>query len=945
MKTIYTLLLTLFVQHAVWAQQNLEPTISPGLFRYNDPITVQFDVTGTPLANLSTAYAWVWIPGKNIDAKYNVNPANSNATLTDNAKFTKSTANGNTFFTITFTPSDFFASSIANEKQLGILLKGNDWSNGQTKDFVAQIWDGSFQLKLVSPTQQPLFVVPQQIIEITAEVPVAATFKLFINEVLVDEKPNLKNYTYNHTVQEVSGSGTIRLTATTGTNTAETEFQYLLKGTSPLQARPVGVIPGINYNTDNTSVTLCLLAPEKSSVYVTGDFSDWKIIPENIMKKDGAYFWIKLSGLSSGQEYGYQYLIDESIFVADPYADKILDPDDQYIPSTTYPGLKPYPAKALSDKWYFNRVAVFQTGQQPYNWAVPTFDQPAKEKLVIYELLLRDFFGDGEKNYQNLIDTVSYLKNLGINTIELMPIMEFNGNESWGYNPTFMFAPDKFYGSKNDFKAFIDHCHQQGIAVVLDITMNHHDIPNPYLMMDFDFGTFKPTASNKWFNVNATHPFNVFFDMNHESSFTQAYLDTVNHYWLNEYKVDGFRFDLSKGFTQVNSGGNVGTWSNYDPSRVALLKRMADKIWAHSPEAYVILEHFADNQEEKELAEYKADEGKGMMLWGNLSHAYSQNAMGYAEESNINGVYHGSRNWTTPHLIGYMESHDEERMMFKNLEFGNQTSTYSTKDSNTALERMKAAAVIFYTVPGPKMLWQFGELGYDESINLCPDGTINNDCRVSPKPVVWNYLNEPPRKKLQQHVADLLKLRNTYDIFSSGDAVFSGGASLSKQLTLRNKPYTATPANATQMNVQIVINFDVVAKDISVVFPHTGSWFDYYSNGEAIEVTLSTFNISLAPGEYKLFTDVQIETPVITAVEEIPFSGMLLYPNPVYNYLKLDGGNRDITTVQVRNLQGQAIQISKIGEHTWDVSLLSHGLYILEVGTGKQVERLKFVKR
>src|SRR5205809_7993714 len=102
-----------------------------------------------------------------------------------------------------------------------------------------------------------------------------------------------------------------------------------------------------------------------------------------------------------------------------------------------------------------------------------------------------------------------------------MPINEFDGNESWGYNPSFYFAADKYYGTKNKFKEFIDKCHQNGIAVILDIAMNHQDIPNSYAMLDFDFVNFKPEADNKWFNVSPTHPFNVFYDLNHESSYTK----------------------------------------------------------------------------------------------------------------------------------------------------------------------------------------------------------------------------------------------------------------------------------------------------------------------------------------------------------------------------------------------------------------------------------------
>src|SRR5690606_27172272 len=200
----------------------------------------------------------------------------------------------------------------------------------------------------------------------------------------------------------------------------------------------------------------------------------------------------------------------------------------------------------------------FQTNQTSYQWQVTDFQKPAKENLIIYEVLIRDFFDNGNRTYRSLADTIGYFKRLGVNAIQLMPVMEFNGNESWGYNPAFMFAPDKYYGHKNELKAFIDKCHQEGIAVILDIAMNHQDLPNAYVLMDYDFDADRPAASNRWFNPTARHPFNVFFDMNHESAYTKAYLDTINHYWLNEYKIDGFRFDLSKGFTQINSGDNVG---------------------------------------------------------------------------------------------------------------------------------------------------------------------------------------------------------------------------------------------------------------------------------------------------------------------------------------------------------------------------------------------------
>src|SRR5687768_10764834 len=132
MKNISLLIAALILFHYSSAKESINPSVSPALFRYNTSITVTYDVTGTPLASLGSAYIWVWIPGKNTNAKYNINPASSDATKTNNAKFTKSVVNGKTLFTITFTPSAFFDGDISAETQMGMLLKGNDWSNGQT---------------------------------------------------------------------------------------------------------------------------------------------------------------------------------------------------------------------------------------------------------------------------------------------------------------------------------------------------------------------------------------------------------------------------------------------------------------------------------------------------------------------------------------------------------------------------------------------------------------------------------------------------------------------------------------------------------------------------------------------------------------------------------------------------------------------------------------------
>jgi 1,4-alpha-glucan branching enzyme len=935
----------------VTAQVSLTPTITPSIFSPGDQITVTYDVTSTSLSTLTNAYIWVWIPSQNIDAKYNVNPASNNPALTNNAKFIKSTVNGHTLFTLSFTPSDVFATSITSATSMGMLLKGNDWTNGQTTDFVTDFWDGSYTLKLNSPLNRPLFTAQNNVVSFQAETPVNSTFKLFIDDVLIDEATGSSIYTYDHTFTQSSGTGMVRLESAAATSSAEVEFQYIISVNSPIIVRPEGVIPGINYGVDNTKAILCLWAPEKSSVYIRGDFTDWKIKPEYLMNKDGEFFWLELSGLTPGTEYAFQYLVDEILFLADPYSDKILDPDDQNIPETSYPNLKDFPEEAKSASWYFNRVSVLETGQIPYAWQTENYERPNKENLVVYELLIRDFFDHDDRTYQNLTDTIGYFKRLGVNAIQLMPIMEFNGNESWGYNPTFMFAPDKYYGHKNKLKEFIDHCHAEDIAVILDIAMNHQDLPNPYVLMDYDFDAKKPKATNKWFHEKARHPFNVFFDMNHSSAYTKAYLDTVNYYWLNEYRVDGFRFDLSKGFSSVNycttpncdTESEVSAWSERDQSRIDNLTRMADAIWEHTPDAIIILEHLSVNTEEKELAEYRAGEGKGMLLWGNMNYNYNRATMGFESGSDISKTSYQARGWLAPHLVSYMESHDEERLAYRNKQSGNVLGSYSVKELQNSMDRIKAASVLFYSIPGPKMIWQFGEFGYDYSINTCTDGTVG-DCRVAPKPIRWDYLDDPERISLFLLTADLIKLHTEYSVFTDGTATIPGGTSLVKQVQIKNNPYKETPTTTDEMNVLSVANLEMTQLTVTVTFPHTGTWYDYYNGGQAIVVSNASQSFLMKRGEYRIFTDVSIGPGPVTANETITSERTIqAYPNPTDGRFTVAIGA--FTTLRLLDLRGMEHSITRDGDYI-DISTLPSGMYILLLNEFDQQKRaIKIVKK
>ncbi|MDR2841047.1 MAG: alpha-amylase [Paludibacter sp.] len=602
-------------------------------------------------------------------------------------------------------------------------------------------------------------------------------------------------------------------------------FLFACKDPLPNEiAKNVTYADGITQISDD-SLAFVLYAPGKQSVYIIGDFNNWTVTDNYKMKKSGDRFWLAIGNLDNSKEYICQYLVDNQIRIADPYANKISDPwNDSSISTEIYPNLIPYPQGKTSEI-----AMVVSTAKENYSWKVQNFTITNADNLAIYEILIRDF--TEKRSIKGVEEKLPYLKSLGINAIELMPFNEFEGNDSWGYNPSFYFATDKAYGQSVDYKQFIDACHENGIAVIMDMVLNHSygQCPLVRLYMNGE----RVAANNPYFNVQSPNTsYSWGYDFNHESTYTQNFVDSICAFWLKEYKIDGFRFDFTKGFTNTKGDGQA-----YDASRIAILKRMASQIWKRKSDAIVIFEHLADNSEERELAD------AGIKLWGNMNYNVNEATMGWGEEKengknkgDISWASYKNRGWTKSNLVAYMESHDEERLMYKNKQWGKSVDNYNVKDVDTGLKRVEAAAVIFLSIPGAKMIWQFGELGYDYKL-----GSSMEDGRLDKKPIRWDYADQPSRKALYNVFARMLELRNSESIFSTSNFSILLSSNF-KYVILRQDNKTAIA----------IANFDVVQKTEPVNFEKIGTWNEIFTNTNFTNTT-ETENITLDAGEYKLF--------------------------------------------------------------------------------------------
>ena len=597
------------------------------------------------------------------------------------------------------------------------------------------------------------------------------------------------------------------------------DLGVLVSGKDVDMTGPEGLQHGINYIDDST---VALVLYDRDNQGKAHDFCNllwdenwWGDVskPKTPLVYDDASgcWWITLTGLNPDKQYKFQYQLgygsDVTVTTFDPYTEILYDRyNDQWISSSTYPGL----AEEYGDTHYGRDngfVSAFKINRDEYDWKVEDYDIEDKNDLIIYELLVRDFTDNayGEGSIKAAMGQLDYLQTLGVNAIELMPVQEFDGNDSWGYGTHAYFAMDKAYGTRTDYKAFIDACHQRGMAVILDVVYNHATGAHPYAAMYWDGTNNKTASNNPWFNVDAPHQWSVYHDWNHSNPMVREHVKRNLTYLMTEYKIDGFRFDLTKGFTQTAG-------ESYDQKRVDWLKEYNAHIQSVDDDAVMICEHFVDD-ENWELGQ------AGIKVWRNMNHSYTKamkRDMSVADFTGTTNTFNDSGmmgDWQTfGQYVGYQESHDEQRTNYE----GQWDYTGASIDFATRIERAKLNAAFFLLSPGPKMIWQFGEIGYDISID--ENGrTGKKPCRTA------EYMAVAERKALYDTYAMLIKFRKDNPRFFDYDVNFrwyvGSGEQTGRYLFARN---------GDGQHFALFGNFGKGSQSIGVSLPEgVDEWYQY----------------------------------------------------------------------------------------------------------------------
>lgn len=746
-------------------------------------------------------------------------------------------------------------------------------------------------------------------VDFTVNTTQSANIALYVNS--YDSTPiatasNATELKKNYTIS-ASGNTKILARATLGSNVAEDAIEFCLTGDSPNKDYPGGSpVMGPVENADG-SVTFCIAAPGKTSMMIVGSWSDYAYDASQLMNyhdyNGHRYFWITIPALANGQNQTYFFIADNETKVGDPYARLVLDPwNDKYISSAVYPDMPEYPSAVVESV----PVAVYNSNQSTYQWRVKNFKGVPQSDLIIYELLIRDFTGtegkaNGEGTIAGVMSKLDYLQALGVNAIEFLPIMEFNGNNSWGYNTNFYFAPDKAYGTPDDYRKLFDEIHARGMAVILDIVFNQTDGLHPWYQL-------YPIAQNPFYNGTAPHAYSVLNDWNQDNPLVQQQFKDALKYWLEEYHVDGFRFDLVKGLGSNQSYGatfnaSTNTWTGvtdaktnaYNASRVARMKELHAAMKEVAPDAYFINENLADAKEENEMA---AD---GEINWANVNDASCQFAMGFSSNSNMNRFYAplDSRTWGS--TVSYAESHDEERMAYKISKYG---ATGIKGNTQMSTRRLGSVAAIMLMSPGAHMIWQFQEFGADQTTK----NSSGND--TSPKKVIWSYLDNAYRNGLMENYRQLCALRrDNAELFKEGVSTtmgcgtsnWSSGRYISlksgdKELYLVVNPNTSGTANITMQGASSTADYQLMSCSYNVTPTRNGNV------------------VTLPAGAYAIYgTPNLVDAPLISA-------------DDTSAKVRVEGGNiiidGEYNTAAISNLAGVTIPLD---------AALTPGIYIVTI--------------
>jgi len=330
--------------------------------------------------------------------------------------------------------------------------------------------------------------------------------------------------------------------------------------------------PGMGAIPHAKGITFRVWAPNAEKVYVTGTFNDWNKTSTTLIREDNGYWSTDVPVAKVGNEY--RYMIHTPV-------DWKLSPLSR---------IDPYARKVTNS---LGNGIIYDT--KAFNWGSDKFKMFTGNELVIYEMHIGTF-NVKEKGHPGTFDSAiekfTYLKELGINAIEVMPVAEFSAEFSWGYDPSHPFAVESVYGGPDAFKRFVKAAHEYGIAVIVDVVYNHFG-PSDLDLWQFDGWSENNKGGIYFYNNRRSQTPWGQTRPDYGRGQVRQYIRDNALMWLEEYHADGLRWDMIVFIKSID--GNAGNPANDIPEGWSLMQWINVEIQQRFPGKIVIAEGMHKN--------------------------------------------------------------------------------------------------------------------------------------------------------------------------------------------------------------------------------------------------------------------------------------------------------------------------------------------------------------
>jgi 1,4-alpha-glucan branching enzyme len=701
------------------------------------------------------------------------------------------------------------------------------------------------------------------------------------------------------------------------------EIEYVLLDfpTISVEVEPLPEDVKLGPNWINNEMIISVYAPAQPvmQVIVTAPGETGEVSNAIVMKRESEQsdiWWTELD-LSFGQ-YEYEYLLINGSRLPDPFTRRLSNGK--------------------------TRVEIGAGGvstADDYNWQSNDYIRPSLDTLIIYELHVDDFAaqGSGQGTFHDVIIRLDHLRELGINAIELMPITEFPGGRSWGYNPEIMSSVEGTYGTPENFKQLVDEAHSRNMAVILDLVWNHATSSTPLwqIQPNNDLNPYFKNSND--LNPNENEGTWGMLDFDHFNEKTIEYINEVHRIWLEEYRIDGFRFDATR---------FVGWDLNQPQYGLPAWTSAIDELDSN---VYQIAEHLPSDP-------WLVNNTKLTSSWHDsfhdrlIDHIFSSIGTMTAMRQII-GLYEYS-NWGTPYAdltqsVKYMVSHDEQSLIQEMVEFDGVSLSQ-------AREIDKFYASLLFTAQGIPMIWQGQEFGF-QSGWLDNNGNGNwDEEKLSYRPVDWSLLDSEEGQSHLNHYSRLARFRKTNPAFSKGTFYDLWRYDAERVIVYG---YKDESEGNSDDQVVVIANFSSSNRTVNdVPFLSAGNWYNVTDPGNDLYTTAGNYGeysipsysaVIYSKNQYQL----GVETPSLVPGK---FQTLSAYPNPFNPSITLQLELRNITQtnmnaeVSIYDINGRFIQTllessieSGVHQITWHPQNISSGIYIVSLRTEMGIKNQKIL--